>query len=763
MHLSANQAVNPHAHAQPILLMPIPAQFQSQSTPHPTSRDGWAVYDDAKNEVLDPSTGWIASPTSDSNNLGGSDLYFFGHGLDYKGALSDYAKVAGSVPRLPRFLLGVWWSRYWPYTAEDLLEIAEGYRTHSLPIDVLVSDMAWHYHNESNIDWGGYNWSPELFPTPEDFISSLDHLHLNTVLNLHLEPIQHGADDKGYFDVGARLGWDAQTLKSWGYPQIPGGATLPPPYDTVNVQNLLKVNQTFGEAYLDNLDRMNTSWWWLDSSPTWAARILFEHSAKRRSDGLGIAFARWGGLGSHRYPIGFSGDTYMEWSTLQFQTYFTPTAANVMFYWSHDIGGHRSKHDTAAYDPELYLRWLQWGTHAPIFRTHPQPDPDVERRPYGYGLPISRYMGQAMRRRARLVPLLGTALREFETTALSPLRGLYIDWPSLDGAYAYKDTFLFCERLVVAPVTSNVSTVTQLAPRTVWLPPGEWISTVDGSASLAGEDGLVLVRNYTLWESPVWVHAGSMLPLSPAVESTNAVGFASRPSVVSAAGWEVWLGSARKGEGKDVSAGGANSASYTMSADNTSLRLFTTLSAPGATSTFFEVKGIYRAATVRRCGTQATVTRPDANGWSLANKTDYSATTLTQSVKIVLNKPLRVEEGPLQICVEMVGPQSMLPTSQATVRGGYVGRRLRAHRLKAMMDLELHAPHQVAMPLVIAVNSAAQIDAAIRRGNYAKANAEMASFDAQIDTALAAMANPALTGQRALTANLKAVAKAWLN
>jgi alpha-glucosidase len=42
----------------------------------------------------------------------------------------------------PRFALGVWWSRYWPYTAEDLEDIARGYASHSIPLDVLVSDMA---------------------------------------------------------------------------------------------------------------------------------------------------------------------------------------------------------------------------------------------------------------------------------------------------------------------------------------------------------------------------------------------------------------------------------------------------------------------------------------------------------------------------------------------------------------------------------------------------------------------------------------------
>ena len=48
---------------------------------------------------------------------------------------------------------------------------------------------------------------------------------------------------------------------------------------------------------------------------------------------------RWGGLGGHRYPIGFVGDTYSKWNVLRYETYFMPTASNVAFQWTHDIGG----------------------------------------------------------------------------------------------------------------------------------------------------------------------------------------------------------------------------------------------------------------------------------------------------------------------------------------------------------------------------------------------------------------------------------------
>lgn len=142
----------------------------------PISRDGWAVYDDAATPTVDPTTDWYAAAGTDT-----ADLYFFGHGHDYPAAMRDFTQVAGPVPSVPRFALGYWWSRYWPYvstcahailsqpaaqhvwlislsryTAEDLLEIAQGYAERSIPIDVVVSDMAWHYHAEQKVDWGGY-------------------------------------------------------------------------------------------------------------------------------------------------------------------------------------------------------------------------------------------------------------------------------------------------------------------------------------------------------------------------------------------------------------------------------------------------------------------------------------------------------------------------------------------------------------------------------------------------------------------------------
>lgn len=71
--------------------------------------------------------------------------------------------------------------------------------------------------------------------------------------------------------------------------------------------------------------------------------------------------------GSHRYPIGFSGDTHITWASLDFQPYFTNNAANVGYgWWSHDIGGHMC----GAKDNELFARWVEYGVFSPIMRLH---------------------------------------------------------------------------------------------------------------------------------------------------------------------------------------------------------------------------------------------------------------------------------------------------------------------------------------------------------------------------------------------------------
>src|SRR5438309_2329297 len=146
----------------------------------------------------------------------------------------------------------------------------------------------------------------------------------------------------------------------------------------------------------------------------------------------GLLFYRWGGLGNHRYQIGFSGDTTSDWPSLAFQPYFTATAANVGYaYWSHDIGGHLP----GVVGPELYTRWIQFGAFSPVLRTHTTKNPEAERRIWAYPAPYADIMHQAFVLREALIPYIYTEARRTYDTGVAFLRPLYYDSPEAEEAY----------------------------------------------------------------------------------------------------------------------------------------------------------------------------------------------------------------------------------------------------------------------------------------------------------------------------------------
>ncbi len=112
---------------------------------------------------------------------------------------------------------------------------------------------------------------------------------------------------------------------------------------------------TFLEAYFEELhhplEDEGVDFWWLDWQQGGVTRIPgldplwllnhFHYLDSGRDGRRPLTFSRYAGVGSHRYPIGFSGDTVITWASLDFQPYFTATASNVGYgWWSHDIGGH---------------------------------------------------------------------------------------------------------------------------------------------------------------------------------------------------------------------------------------------------------------------------------------------------------------------------------------------------------------------------------------------------------------------------------------
>ena len=269
-------------------------------------------------------------------------------------------------------------------------------------------------------------------------------------------------------------------------------------------------------------DRENqgVDFWWLDwqqnltsnyieglSETFWCNHVFFNDMKQNRTDRRPFIFHRWGGLGSHRYPIGFSGDTYGTYGSLAFQPYFTATASNVCFgYWGHDIGGHLQIGDP---NPQLMLRWLQFGVFSPIFRTHGASQWGNERRIWKYeNFPT---MLEAVNLRYELMPYIYTAVRQAYDTGISICRPLYYEWPEENEAYRQEGEYMFGDDILVSPVVTEAEMDDKAFHKT-WLPKGQWYD-VCRNQLVEGEQ--TLADWYDQNEIPYFIKAGAIIPCNP--------------------------------------------------------------------------------------------------------------------------------------------------------------------------------------------------------------------------------------------------------
>lgn len=496
------------------------------------SHDGWVVVDDSAGVLVEsrPGRSAAARPRAVPRATGERrDLYLFGYGTDHKAALSAGAQLFGPQPLPPRYAFGYWYSRYYPYTDRDLLELTDAFDRYDVPVDVLVIDMDWH-----RLGWTGYSWDRDLFPDPDETLAALGDHGLRVALNLH--PADGvGAHEDQFAAMCAALRLDPATTD-----RIPFAITDP----------------AFVDAYFRLLhhpeeDRGVDVWWmdWQQGSDTpvpgldplaWLNLLHWDDQARRRPRRRPIFLSRWGGLGAGRYPLGFSGDTYATWESLAYQPAFTATAANVGYgYWSHDIGGHFQSEP----DAELYTRWIQFGAYSPVLRTHGSLDAFLERRVWEYPNPFRDVMTSTLRERYEIVPYLYTEARKGVDTGLSIVRPMYHEYPDAAAAYEASGQYHFGDAMVVAPVTSP-NEDDAMAPVRVWLPRGEWYdlahgARADADAGRAGDDdsngrsgnnrrdrdGRWFERRYLLDEIPRFVPAGTVLPSQQGVRRLDGPSF----------------------------------------------------------------------------------------------------------------------------------------------------------------------------------------------------------------------------------------------
>ncbi|MGC9197882.1 MAG: TIM-barrel domain-containing protein [Acidobacteriaceae bacterium] len=485
--------------------------------------------------AINGQTQWISQ-------VGQRVSFFVIAGQSYDEIYAGYRLLTGSTPMLPKSAYGFIQSKQRYRSQAELLAVARGYRQRHLPIDDLVID--WFTYTRM----GQMDMDPRLWPDPAEMNHELHAMNFHVMISVWPRFVP---SDR-YYGMLLKNGWLehlADGTPTNGLPYDRAGSDI----DTTDPA----AGRWFWDVIDQNFVKRGFDAFWLDETepdlPPNGSYLhvgpgteyfnvypLFHTSAvyagmRRDMRQRAFILARSAYLGAQRNGTVFwSSDVAPTWSVLRRQV---PTGINFvasgMPYWSTDIGGWQAlpayhhpqrpvlidpsdARAVVGHDddyPELYVRWFEYGAFLPNFRTHgTRPENEV----WSYGKQAEPILARFLRLRYQLMPYIYSLGWSAHQTGAPFLRGLFMDFGNDPNVADLGDEYMFGPALLVAPVTEQGMT-----SREVYLPAGtDWYNFWTHQRLHGGQRLLV---SAPIDQIPLFVRAGSILPLGTPVESTNQV------------------------------------------------------------------------------------------------------------------------------------------------------------------------------------------------------------------------------------------------
>jgi len=476
-----------------------------------------------------------------TSQVGQRVSFFVITGDSYDELYAGYRQLTGSVPMLPKSAYGYIQCKQRYASQKEILDVAHGYRERHLPADVMVVD--WFYFTKM----GQMDMDARYWPDPAAMNAELHGLGFHSMISVWPRYVP---EDR-YYDLLLKNGWFEHLAD--------GTPTNGLPYDRAG-SDIDTTNPDAARWYWDRIrenfvDKGFDSFWADETEPDLPPNGSYMHvgpgteyynvypyfHTKAFYDGFrrdlpatrALILSRDAYLGAqHNGTIFWSSDIFPTWDTLKRQV---PTGLNFvasgMPYWSTDIGGwqylpqsHLPAHpplidpsDARAnvnhYDdfPELYVRWFQYATFQPNMRAHGSRNFNEV---WSYGKQAEPILEKYLRLRYQLMPYIYSLGYSTHLTGAPFMRGLFMDFGSDPNTAAITDEYMFGPALLIAPITDQGAT-----SRDVYLPAGtDWYNFWTNERMHGGQHVQVEAPIDTL---PIFVRAGSILPLGAPVESTN--------------------------------------------------------------------------------------------------------------------------------------------------------------------------------------------------------------------------------------------------
>jgi alpha-D-xyloside xylohydrolase len=436
--------------------------------------------------------------------------YFFVYGPEMDGIIHQYRTLTGHAPMLPRWSYGFIQSKDRYKSLDEMISIANRYRSEHIPLDVMVQDWFWWKHEGDPVFNENYHDVPGDLKTLHD-----EHVHTmistwglidpssDTYKKLDAEglfvPDAHVYDassprarDVYWENLTSKLfaqGWDSFWLDSAEPEEFwPHG----------------------GDAILrDKKIAIGSGAMYTNLYPLVHNEGIQEHWRKTTDQKRTFLLTRSAFLGQQRVGATvWSGDVFSSYWGLSHQIAAGLNyAVSGLPYWTTDIGGYWPTYDGEIEDPayqELYLRWFQFGVFCPIFRSHGH-------RPHNemWSYPnVESSLIEYDRLRYRMMPYIYSLAWKVSNEDYTIQRPLVMDWRSDPQTWNIGDQFMFGPAILVSPVTEAKAT-----QRRLYLPKDTlWYDFWTGETT---EGGVSIQAAAPLNRIPLYVRAGSILPLGP--------------------------------------------------------------------------------------------------------------------------------------------------------------------------------------------------------------------------------------------------------
>lgn len=516
--------------------------------------------------------------TSFRSEVGDCVDYYFMYGKDADGVIAQVRSLTGQAPMFPLWTYGYWQSKERYKSQEEVVDVVRKYRELGIPLDGIIQD--WQYWGHNYL-WNAMDFQNPTFNNPQKMMEDVHAMNAHMAISIWssfgpmTKPYRE-LDKKGMlFNFTT---WPQSGLESWPpNMEYPSGVRV---YDAYNPEarniywkylndGIFKLGMD--AWWMDSTEPDHLDWKPEDMDtktylgsfrkvrnayPLMTVGGVYDHQRAVTSDKRVFILTRSGFLGQQRYGANvWSGDVASTWESFRNQI---PAGLNFslcgMPHWNSDIGGFFAGHynkswndDSASKNPlyqELYVRWLQFGTFNPMMRSH---GTDVYREIYKFGKkgePVYDAIEKMIGLRYSLLPYIYSTSWEVSNRQSSFMRALMMDFVDDRKVWDINDEYMFGKSILVAPITHAQYTpeaVVKVFEEEGWNRDGAKKTKTDAAVDFketkstniylpAGtlwydfwtnekhEGGKEITKETTLDVIPLYVKAGSIIPVGPQVQ-----------------------------------------------------------------------------------------------------------------------------------------------------------------------------------------------------------------------------------------------------